>query len=74
MHSPRIRHRNQLTERNWVNAVQGLANLGIQLKADYELFNSVSGNMVLMQGRIFGGGGVIRLIDSTRLIVSTTWF
>ena len=33
------------------------ANLGIQLKADYELFNSVSGNMVLMQGRIFGGGG-----------------
>ena len=29
------------------------ANLGIQLKADYELFNSVSGNMVLMQGRIF---------------------
>ena len=52
------------------------ANLGIQLKADYELFNSVSGNMVLMQGRIFGGrgGGLIRLIDSTRLIVSTTWF
>ena len=46
------------------------ANLGIQLKADYELFNSVSGNMVLMQGRIFrGGGGLIRLIDSTRLIV-----
>ena len=50
------------------------ANLGIQLKADYELFNSVSGNMVLMQGRIVGGGGVIRLIDSTMLIVSTTWF
>ena len=52
------------------------ANLGIQLKADYELFNSVSGNMVLMQGRIFGGGGggLIRFIDSTRLTVSTTWF
>ena len=51
------------------------ANLGIQLKADYELFNSVSGNMVLMQGRIFGGGGgVIRLIDTTRLSDSTTWF
>ena len=51
------------------------ANLGIQLKADYELFNSVSGNMVLMQGRIFwGGGGSIRFIDSTRLTVSTTWF
>lgn len=51
------------------------ANLGIQLKADYELFNSVSGNMVLMQGRILGGGGgLIRFIDSTRLTVSTTWF
>lgn len=38
------------------------ANLGIQLKADYELFNSVSGNMVLMQGRILGGGGGVNQV------------
>ena len=47
------------------------ANLGIQLKADHELFNGVSGNMVLMQGRVWGAGRGWRLITFTD---STTWF
>ena len=39
----------------------------IQLNADYEMSNVISGNMVLMQGRVCreegGGGGSIMLID-----------
>ena len=45
---------------------------GIQLNADYEMSNVVSGNMVLMQGKVCrkeGGGGGGRGVQPCSLIM-----